>query len=385
MKRTAVITAPGCEEGETLTIVDILRRAEIQCDMISLSGEETTGAHGITIRTDGILDDTIADYDMIILPGGYGGADAMRHDEKLLRILQEMNEEGKHIAVICAASLVLEEAGLLEGRRFTCYPATAEKIHQGTYNDDVIVIDNNLITSQGPATAYAFAYKLAEILGADVLKVQNRMVYFNAFDETKSEPVSLPLPVLDYPVCDKKAAVLMVEGFEESETAQIVDLLRRANILTHTFRFQENEYVHSMQGMDIKADKLFSDEVKEYDVIVVPGGRTAAAKLIANEHVLETLQYFNEHGKLIAGMCSGTTVLKAADVIEGKKVTGYTGYAEKLTGAVFCENAAVYDKNVVTSQGPATPYPFAFMIMEALGVDPEPLKQRLLYHLAGGK
>ena len=183
----------------------------------------------------------------------------------------------------------------------------------------------------------------------------------------------------------KRAAVLMIEGYEESETMQIVDLLRRAGVETHTFRFQEDPYVLSMQGMRVKSDQVFSDEVKDYDVIIVPGGRTAGAKLIAREDVLAMLQYFNENGKLIAGMCSGTTVLAAAKVIAGKRMTGYTGYAEKLPGAIFSEEVAVWDQNLISSQGPATPYPFAFRIMEALGIDPQPLKDRLLYALAEGK
>ena len=182
-----------------------------------------------------------------------------------------------------------------------------------------------------------------------------------------------------------KAAVLMMEGFEESETIQIVDLLRRVNVETHTFCFQDDLWVRSMQGMTIKADKKFSDEVKEYDVIVVPGGRTSWQKFVDNKDVIDTLNWFNDNGKLIAAMCSGTKVIKAADVIEGKKVTGYTGYADILTGAEFLDDVAVYDQNLVTSQGPATPYPFAFKIMEALGIDPQPLKDRLLYELAGGK
>lgn len=183
----------------------------------------------------------------------------------------------------------------------------------------------------------------------------------------------------------KKAAVLMIEGYEESETIQIVDLLRRAGVQTDTFGFTDEEYVLSMQGMRIKADKKFSEEVKEYDVVIVPGGRTAWQRFIDNKDVIETLQWFNENGKLIAGMCSGTKVLKAAGVIEGKKVTGYTGYADILTGAEFVEDVAVFDQNLITSQGPATPYPFAFKIMEALGIDPSEIKGRLLYERAGGK
>lgn len=183
-----------------------------------------------------------------------------------------------------------------------------------------------------------------------------------------------------------RAAVLMIEGYEESETIQIVDLLRRAEIETHTFRFQEDPYVLSMQGMYVKADKVFSDEVKEYDVIVVPGGRTAWERFIANENVMDMLKWFNDSNKLIAAMCSGTRVLEAAGVIASKTVTGYTGYADVLKSAGrFVEDVAVCDQNVITSQGPATPYPFAFKIMEACGVDPSPMKDRLLYQLAGGK
>lgn len=183
-----------------------------------------------------------------------------------------------------------------------------------------------------------------------------------------------------------KVAVLMIEGFEESETIQIVDLLARAGMACTTFRFQDDEFVRSMQGMLIKSDAVFGPEVLEFDAIVVPGGRTAAAPLIANEQVMSTLRAFDEAGKLVCGMCSGTTVLEAAGVLAGKRATGYTGYAAKLTSTDFvADEVAVWDRNVVTSQGPATPYPFAFKIMEALGVDPQPIKDRLLYDKAGGR
>lgn len=184
----------------------------------------------------------------------------------------------------------------------------------------------------------------------------------------------------------KTAAVMMIDGFEESETMQITDLLRRAGVETYTYRFQDDEFVEGMQKIRVKSDRRFSEEVKNADVIVVPGGRTCAAKFIANEPFMETLKWFNENGKLIAGMCSGTTVLEAAGVLAGKKATGYTGYEEKLKSAAeFVHEVAVFDQNVVTSQGPATPYPFAFKIMEALGIDPSEIKARLLYADARGK
>ena len=78
-------------------------------------------------------------------------------------------------------------------------------------------------------------------------------------------------------------------------------------------------------------------------------------------------------------------LLEAAGVLKGKKATGYTGYAEKLKSAQFVDQVTVTDQNVITSQGPATPYPFAFAIMEAFGVDPAVIKDRLLYAEAGGR
>ncbi len=187
MKKAAVIFANGCEEGEALTIVDIFRRAELTCDMVGLDQKDITGGHDITMRTDKVLSEDLKDYDMVILPGGYGGADAMANNETLLECLREMNAAGKYVAAICAAPIVLEAAGILEGRTFTCYPSTAAKISHGNRVDGKVVIDGNLITSQGPATAYAFAYKLVDALGGDSLTVKKRMVYFNAFDVKEDE------------------------------------------------------------------------------------------------------------------------------------------------------------------------------------------------------
>ena len=182
-----------------------------------------------------------------------------------------------------------------------------------------------------------------------------------------------------------RVAVLMAEGYEESETLSIVDILRRLEIEAHTFSFGE-EFVKGMHQMMIKADKVFSDEIKEYDVIVLPGGRPGGENLRNNPKVIEMVQWFNEQpGKYIAAMCSGTVVLSDAKVIEGKKVTGYTGYAEKLKGGIFMDDVVVSDQNIITSQGPATPYPFVFRIAEILGKDTTEQRERLLYTFAGGK
>lgn len=181
-----------------------------------------------------------------------------------------------------------------------------------------------------------------------------------------------------------KVAVLMAEGYEEGETLTIVDILRRAGIECHTFSF-DDEYVKGMHNMYIKADKLFGEEVKDYDMLVLPGGRPGGANLKNNPEVISMVQYFNDHDKYLAAMCSGTIVLSDAQVIEGKKVTGYTGYAEKLIGGVFVDEVAVFDQNIVTSQGPATPYPFAYKICEVIGKDVSEMKERMMYNFAKGK
>lgn len=186
MKRAAVIVAPGFEEGETLTIADILRRAEITCDLVGFN-EIVEGAHEITVKCDKVISKDVIDYDMVILPGGYGGADFMRNSDLMMEILRTMDVQGKFVCAMCAAPIALERAGILKGRKYTAYKGYDQKIKEGTYLTDKVVIDGNLVTSRGPATAYAFAYKLAELLGKDSLAVKNRMVYFNAFDVKEDE------------------------------------------------------------------------------------------------------------------------------------------------------------------------------------------------------
>lgn len=398
MAKVALITAQGCEEGETLTIVDMLRRAEIETDMVGLGTREISGTHHITMRCDTVFDGSLDAYDMVVLPGGYGGSDAMRDSDELIAALQKMAADGKWVCAICAAPEALGRAGLLEGRQFTCYPGVKDQIENpGTWVDAPVVRDGNIVTGQGPALAYAFAFALVDLLGGDSQTVKNRTIYYNVFDVTggvpswETEAGRWPAPEGEartpQTLSAKKVAVLMPDGCEESETVQIMDLLMRAGLTCHSFHTGASEWVPTMQGMTIHADRAFSAEaVSDYDAIVVPGGRTAAAPLIASDEVMGALRSFNEAGKLVGGLCSGTTVLEASGVLAGRRATGYTGYGAKLTSARFvADEVAVWDANIVTSQGPCAPYPFAFKVMEALGIDPDPIKERLLYAKAGGR
>lgn len=183
-----------------------------------------------------------------------------------------------------------------------------------------------------------------------------------------------------------KVAIMMAEGYEEGETLFIVDILRRCNLICDTFSLKYS-FVKGMHGMMVRADKLFSEEIKEYDMIVLPGGRPGGANLAASEDVLNMVRWFDENDKYVAAMCSGTTVLEKAGVIHGRHVTGYVGYAEKLPSGVFEEDVVVVDGKLVTSQGPATVYPFAYKIAEIFGKNAEVqnMKERMMYEFAGGK
>lgn len=180
MKKAAVLVAPGFEEGETLTITDILRRAQTQCDLYGLT-KEVTGGHDITLQCDYVLSQDVEDYDMVILPGGYEGARNLRDHEGVIALLQKMYANHKYICAMCAAPTVLEKAQLLEEKRYTAYRGYGDKIKQGEYQEEIVVVDGSIVTSRGPATAYAFAYQLVELLGEDAIAVKQRMLYDHAF------------------------------------------------------------------------------------------------------------------------------------------------------------------------------------------------------------
>lgn len=384
MKKIAVLFADGFEESESLTIVDILRRAGMDPQVVGVTGKEVMGAHDINVRADVLLSEISAEEtDMVVIPGGYVGVDALMHSMESLEFINQMNDLGKFVTAICAGPRVLDRAGILDGKRYTCYPGQEEKIKEGIFEEAIVLRDGNLITSRGPATCYAFAYALVDALGGDSLAVKNKMVYFNAFDEASSHREECPEQVA-MPEKTAKVAVLMKEGYEEGETFSIVDICRRLGMECTTFYFDE-PWVKGMQNMMIEADEKFGDKIEEYDAVVLPGGRPGGPNLIADQDVMDLLKRWNNTpGKILGALCFGTRALAAAEVIEGKHMTGYTGYAAMLPGAIFEETVAVADQNIVSSQGPATGYPFAFKLAETLGYDTRIVRSRLMYDYAGG-
>ncbi|MCQ8261143.1 DJ-1/PfpI family protein [Streptococcus suis] len=177
MKKVAVLFAEGFEEIEALVPVDIFRRAGFQCDMIGLSDLKVNGSHAITISVDKLFNGDLSEYDLIVLPGGMPGSTNLRDDERLIAELQKAVANGKRVAAICAAPIVLDKAGLLENRNYTCFPGKENDIQSGIHLTDTVVVDGQIITSRGAGTSFDFAYKLVELLGGDGAGLANVMVY----------------------------------------------------------------------------------------------------------------------------------------------------------------------------------------------------------------
>ena len=180
MAKVAVILADGFEEIEALTVVDVLRRANITCHMVGFEAQ-VTGSHAIQVQADLVFDGDLSDYDMIVLPGGMPGSANLRDHELLIAELQKFEQVGKKVAAICAAPIVLNRAGLLKDKEFTCYDGVQEQIADGHYRKETVVVDGQLTTSRGPATALAFAYNLVEQLGGDANALREAMVYRDVF------------------------------------------------------------------------------------------------------------------------------------------------------------------------------------------------------------
>ncbi|MEN4044842.1 MULTISPECIES: DJ-1 family glyoxalase III [Sulfurimonas] len=167
MSKVLVPLANGFEEIEAVSIIDVLRRAEIEVLVASLSDEMLVkGANNIVIQADLHVKDVNADMiDMVVLPGGWDGTYALADDENVQRILREMDAKGKNIGAICAAPFALNKAGVLK-EKYTCYPSVEEQIRQEGYMGDkaMVVEDQNVMTSRGPGTALCFGLKIVKKL-----------------------------------------------------------------------------------------------------------------------------------------------------------------------------------------------------------------------------
>jgi len=157
------ILANGFEEIEALTVVDILRRAEIPVTTFSINdSNEVTGAHAIKVYADEILKNIDNDFDMIYLPGGYPGYVNLDNSDSLKAILKNANNSKKLIAAICAAPSVIGKMGFLQGKRACCFPSFEEFLDGADVSDDDVCVSENIFTSRGVGTAHLLGFKIVE-------------------------------------------------------------------------------------------------------------------------------------------------------------------------------------------------------------------------------
>ena len=165
--RVAVFVAPGLEEIEGLTVVDLLFRAGIACDTVAITASrQVTSSHEVTIVCDRSVEDagfSFDEYDMLVLPGGIPGTPNLRACEPLCAALRDFAAAGRPLAAICAAPSILAELGLLAGRRATSNPGFQHVLAEHGAElvaDDPVVVDDGLITSQGAGTAMLFGLEI---------------------------------------------------------------------------------------------------------------------------------------------------------------------------------------------------------------------------------
>lgn len=173
MKTVLVPLAPGCEELEAVTIIDILRRAGIAVVSAGLGAHTVKASRGVMLEPDTTLDEALThEYDMVVLPGGQPGTHNLMNDARILHLLKHMAEQERFVAAICAAPAVLAKAGLLDGRRATAYPGTLDDFPKVKLLRDAVVEDDKIITSRGPGTAMDFALILVEHLAGHAKRVE---------------------------------------------------------------------------------------------------------------------------------------------------------------------------------------------------------------------
>ena len=166
MKKVALFLANGFEEIEALGTIDILRRAQIPVETISITDDKkVTGAHDIPVLADKTFAELdFSTIDVLVLPGGMPGAKHLNEHEELKKKVKEYAEKGKNVAAICAAPMVLGGLGLLDGKKATCYPGFESELIGAKATGEKVVVDENIVTGKGPGFVFDFALQLVETI-----------------------------------------------------------------------------------------------------------------------------------------------------------------------------------------------------------------------------
>ncbi len=175
-----ILLGNGFEEAEAIVPADLLRRAGFEVQFAALEGDVVASTRNVRITADCKLSDIDMDkLEMVIVPGGLGGTDAIKANAAACDILKKAAAKGAYVAAICAGPTVLAGLGLLEGKRATCHPGMEGQLTGATPVNQTVVVDGQFITSQAAGTAFDFAFKLVELLAGPegVAKVQKGVYY----------------------------------------------------------------------------------------------------------------------------------------------------------------------------------------------------------------
>ena len=176
MSKVYEFIADGSEEVESLTVVDVLRRAGVDIETVSITGsKDVKMSHGVVMQCDKTVEEAnLSDADMLLLPGGLPGAYNLNECEAVRTAMTEQFKKSKKVGAICAAPLVLGSLGILNGKKATCYPGFEDQLTGAEYTADIFTIDGNVITGCGPAATLPYSYAILEMLGykeqADALR-----------------------------------------------------------------------------------------------------------------------------------------------------------------------------------------------------------------------
>ena len=166
--RVLIPLADGVEELEAVTLIDVLRRGGIEVTSAALGEDRVVhGSRGVTLVADALWSALATeDFDAIVLPGGGKGTENLAADRRIVETVRAFDEAGKFVAALCAAPIVLAQAGILKDCKATCYPSCAKDLG-ASYDDAPVIADGNVITSQGPGTAMLFALVLIQHFTGD--------------------------------------------------------------------------------------------------------------------------------------------------------------------------------------------------------------------------
>ncbi|MCQ2531487.1 MAG: DJ-1/PfpI family protein [Saccharofermentans sp.] len=166
MSKVTVFIADGTEEVECLTTVDILRRANIETQLVSITNSRTTvSSHNVTVVADYTFDEAnYDDSDMLFIPGGMPGTTHMSEHEGLAELIKKFASEGKKISAVCAGPSVIGKLGLLDGKKATCFPGWEDKLIGATCTGEGVVTDGIFTTGRGLGFSIDLALELVKIL-----------------------------------------------------------------------------------------------------------------------------------------------------------------------------------------------------------------------------